>query len=195
MAFYFGGISGAKARYKKNQHKGDYYVQAYFDLIVNADGAARLLNMQYDQPDDWKLAQGDIHTIIRLNAEVLFQDGKQMRKMLQKTLDSRFYYSREAGSEYGLKKYVEYLKRNNKRPAGQTEHLVTMKDETTPLRLLEVTHSPAFGETAGGVRHYFMYNDFVQVKVHYRKIYLKDWQRIETAVRSYIDQLYAEAEK
>ncbi len=195
MVFYFGGISGGKAHNKANLHKGDKYINVYFDLIISADGTPRLLNIQYDQPDNWKLAKGDIHTIIRLDAAVNFQGGEDMRRKLQKTLDSKFYYSLEDGYEYGLKKYVEYLRRKHQRPAGLIEHLVTMKDNETPLRLLEVTHSPAFGETAGGVRHYFMYNDFVQVKIHYRKIYLKDWQRIETSVRSYIDKLYAEAKQ
>ncbi len=193
MVFYSGGINGGKAHNKASFHQGDDYTKVYFDLVINADGKARLLNIQYDQPDNWKLAEGDIHTMIRLDATVNFQSGKDMRRKFQETLDSRFFYSLEDGYEYGLKKYVEYFKEDNKRPAGLEEHLVTMKNTKTPLRLLEVTHSPEFGETAGGIDHYFMYNDFVQVNIFYRKIYLKDWQRIENAVRSYVDKLYQEA--
>ncbi len=193
MVFYFGGINGGKAHNKASFYQGDDYTKVYFDLVINADGKARLLNIHYDLPDNWKLAEGDIHTMIRLDAAVNFQSGKDMRRKFQETLDSRFYYSLEDGYEYGLKKYVEYFKKDNKRPAGQITHLVTMKDAKTPLRLLEVTSYTFSGNPAGGIKHYFMYNDFVQVKVSYRKIYLKDWQRIENAVRNYVDKLYQEA--
>ncbi len=60
-----------------------------------------------------------------------------MREKLQNTLNGKSRYSLEDGYEYGLKKYVEYFRKDNKRPAGQITHLVTMKDTKTPLRLLE----------------------------------------------------------
>ncbi len=193
MVFYSGGINGGKAYNKASFHQGDDYTKVYFELVINTDGKARLLNIQYDQPDNWKLAESDIHTMIRLDAAVYFQSGKDMREKLQNTLNGKSRYSLEDGYEYGLKKYVEYFRKDNKRPAGQITHLVTMKDTKTPLRLLEVTSLTISGKPAGGVDHYFMYNDFVQVDIFYRKIYLKDWQRIENAVRNYVDKLYQEA--
>ncbi len=82
---------------------------------------------------------------------------------------------------------------DGRKPSPYTDYLVAMKNETMPLRLLRVvTPRPVEGD-AGGVYHHFMYNDLMQVEMHYRKIFLKDWQRIENAMRQYIDNLYAEA--
>ncbi len=176
-----------------NKLTGDWGSNLDFDAKITPNNCIVLVNRYHRPETDDYISDGN-RMIVRLDASVKHQQGKVLKAYYENGLDGSYSYSVHEGEQFGLTKYVRYM-REGGQPAPYTDYLVTMKTPDMPLRLLEVTTPRPVKGNAGGVEHYFMYNDWVQVNIYYRKIYLKDWQRIETAMRQFIDKLYAEAEQ
>ncbi len=191
IAYYTGGMDSGTGWKDQKKYEGDDFSKIYFEAKTKEDGSIWLVNIWNDPASFRYQGNGNIMTV-RLDASTLYQDGKRLKYMYETAMNGGYFYSVREGSLYGLDKYVKYMN-DGRKPSPYTDYLVAMKNETMPLRLLRVvTPRPVEGD-AGGVYHHFMYNDLMQVKMHYRKIFLKDWQRIENAMRQYIDNLYAEA--
>ncbi len=193
MMVYPDAMSGGVTFKDPNRLEGDYYSKLYFDAKITPNNCIVLVN-RYHRPETHDYISDGNRMIVRLDASVKHQQGKVLKAYYENGLNGSYSYSVHEGEQFGLTKYVSYM-REGGQPSPYTDYLVTMKASDMPLRLLEVTTPRPVKGNAGGVYHYFMYSDWVQVKIHYRKIYLKDWQRIETAMRQFIDKLYAEAKQ
>ncbi len=192
MVTSFGGMSSGITHKDPNKYKGDDFSKIYFDVQLKPDSSMVLFNIKVNGSS--KVVGTYITT--RLEASTYVQDGNALQERYDEAMNNRHYNSVREGSEYGLDRYVEYRKEDGRRYADFNEILVTMKDDNTPLRILETVSPPSVRPYGGGgVYHYFMYNDLVQVKMHYQKYYLKDWQFIEDSMIAYLDQLYKDAEQ
>ncbi len=195
MAYYTGGMSANFSEDDLRRFEGDRVSKIYFDAQLREDGTIWLVNMRYD-PMSFETCCYNNHLTVRLESSTWYQHGQQINDMYKTALDSTHLYSVRDGDLYGLDRYVEYRKKDNERSSRHEEYLVTMKQDGTPLRFLAVVSPDIVREIGGGgVSHYFMYNDDVQVKMHYRKYILQDWQAIENSMRAYINQLYKDAEQ
>ncbi len=191
MAYFRGGMDG-DGREDPNKYKGDDFSKMYFRTQLKPDGSMVLFNIKVNGSSEVV----GIYIITLLEASTYVQDGNVLQERYDEAMNNRHYNSVREGSEYGLDRYVEYRKEDGRRYANFDEVLITMKDDSTPLRILETVSPPSVRPYGGGgVTHYFMYNDLVQVEMNYQKYYLKDWQFIEDSMIAYLDQLYKDAEQ
>ncbi len=192
MTFFTGGMNSGVTHKDPNRYRGDDFSQISLRTQLKPDGSMVLFNIKVNGSS--KVV--GIYIITRLEASTYVQDGNALQERYDDLMNGRHYLSIREGSEYGLDKYVGYTKTGGKRRlADFQENFITMKDDNTPLRILETVSPPSVRPYGGGgVYHYFMYNDLVQVKMHYQKYYLKDWQFIEDSMIAYLDQLYKDAE-
>ncbi len=191
MTLFTGGMDG-EGYEDPNKYKGDRVSKLYFDVQLKPDGTMVLFNIKVNGSSDVV----GIYIITLLEASTHRQNGKSLQRKYDDMRNNAIFNNIREGSQYGLDRYVRYMKKDGNRLADFDEVLVTMKDDSTPLRILETVSPPsvrAYG--GGGVTHYFMYNDLVQVEMNYQKYYLKDWQFIEDSMIAYIDQLYKDAEQ
>ncbi len=195
MTYYTGGMMSSTKEYNIGKYPEDSQRKIYFDAQLKPDNTIWLINLRYDEKsyDTWN-KNGNPSLAVILESSTLVENGKDLQFMFNTALDSTYYYSKQEGSKYKLDRYVQYAKDGN-RIAYLYEHLVTINDKGKLIRYLKVTTpSDDIGTEVGGVEHYFMYNDLVQVRIYYRKKHLKNWQSIENSMIAYIDQLYKEAE-
>ncbi len=191
LTYFAGGMDG-DGRKDPNKHKGDKFSKIYFDVQLKPNGTMVLYDINRNNSSDVV----GIYITTRLNASTHYQNGKYLQREYDDMINNAIFNNIREGSQYGLDRYVRYMKKDGNRLADFDEVLLAMKDDSIPLRILEVDSPPSVRpHGGGGVYHYFMYNDLVQVKMHYQKYYLKDWQFIENSMIAYLDQLYKEAEQ
>ncbi len=191
LTYFAGGMDG-DGREDPNRYKGDKFSKIYFRSQLKPDGTMVLYNIRSNDSD--RVMGIYISTLLEASTHV--QNGKRLQRKYDDVINNAIFYNVREGSEYGLDKYVSYMEKGGSRTAHFREFLITMKDESTPLRILETVSPPSAREYGGGgVEHYFMYNDLVQVNMHYQKYYLEDWQFIEDSMIAYLDKLYEDAEE
>ncbi len=178
----------------KHSYPNDTREQISYRVRINYDGSVVLWDRLFD-PDPSKTNPPGIWAMVSLNGEMPNKDGKYLRFMYEEKMDNQYTYCRPAKDKLGLKRCIDELRSGSKGSRYQ-EYLVTMKDDVTPLRFLDVSIPRYLIGTGkgGGVRHHFMYDDKIQVEIYYRKQDLKNWKLIEESVINYINESIKEAE-